>query len=255
MILRMNRRQVLIAAGAGLLKGQTTEFEVASIKPSDPNSRGMRMRSDRGRFTGSGLTVEFLIQSAYEVRNFQIQGAPGWIKTERYDIAAKGGDEKEDDVAPMLQSLLANRFHMAFHRATKELPVYSLVVAKGGPKMKENTSADDAPENGPRMSVGRGRFSAQKFKIEGLVTSLSQQLGRKVIDKTELTGSYDFKLEWTPDEAQPGMPKEQPGTIQIENSGPSIFTALQEQLGLKLESAKGPVDILVIDRVEQPTEN
>jgi bla regulator protein BlaR1 len=249
----MNRRQVLMAAGALVLKGQNAEFEVASIKPSDPKGRGMRLQMDRGRMTGSGLTVKFLIQTAYDVRGFQIQGGPGWIDSERYDIIAKG-DEKNEDLGPMVQALLADRFKMVLHRETKELPVYALVVAKGGSKMTLNTSPADDPEKGTRMSVSRGRFEFRKGEMAELTVRLSQQLGRKVIDRTELTGGYDFKLEWTPDEAQPGMMKE-PGTIQIEGGGPSIFTALQEQLGLKLESTKGPVEILAIDRVERPSEN
>jgi bla regulator protein BlaR1 len=228
-------------------------FEVASIKPSDPAARGTRVQLDRGRFTGSNLTVKFLMQYSYEVRDFQIQGGPGWIGTEGYDISAKGGgDAKGDDLKPMVQALLADRFKLALHRSTKELPIYALVVAKGGPKMKISARAGD--ERGSGMRIGRGQLEVQQVKMAELATQLARTLGRSVIDRTELTGEYDFKLEWTPDEAQPGIAKE-PGTIQMEGAGPSIFTALQEQLGLKLESTKGPVEILVVDRAERPSAN
>ncbi|MGA3187847.1 MAG: TIGR03435 family protein [Bryobacteraceae bacterium] len=249
--MNLGRRQVLaMAAGSLVLQGQ--EFEVASIKPSDPAARGTRVQLERGRFTGSNLTVKFLIQFSYEVREFQIQGGPGWIGTQGYDITAKGGgDATEEDVPPMMQALLKERFKLVLHRATKELPIYALVAAKGGPKMKASASSG---EKGVSMRTRRGLIEVQQITMAELATQLARILGRSVVDRTELAGEYDFKLEWTPDEAEPGGARE-PGTIQVEGTGPSIFTALQEQLGLKLESTKGPVEILVIERVEKASEN
>jgi len=164
----------------------------------------------------------------------------------------------------MMQGLLKDRFKLAFHRETKELPTYSLVVAKGGPKLKAAEIIDGGGEGGSGgggrgrqiRTMGRGRFEASGVPVSALANHLSQVLGRSVIDKTELTGDYDFKLEWTPDERQGGMMKGPGGesAAASDNPGASIFTALQE-LGLKLESTKGPVDIFVIERAEKASEN
>ncbi len=256
----MNRRQLLaMAAGSLVLKGQTPapkEFVAASIKPSAPGGRGFRMQiAPGGRVMASGVTASLLMQQAYEVREFQIQGAPGWMASDRYDITtvAEGGTQP-DDLRPMMQALLADRFKLAMHRETKELPVFALVAAKGGPKFHASASGGDGPGNGRMMRMGRGQIELQHGTMGFFANELARQLGRTVIDKTELGGEYDIKLEWTPDEATPGPPTgERP--VPADAPGPSIFTALQEQLGLKLESTKGPVEILVIDRVEKPTEN
>jgi bla regulator protein BlaR1 len=238
-------------------KTATPKFEVASIKPADPSVRGFRIQTDPGgRYIATGVTVKFLIAQAYGVRDFQVSAAPGWTDSVRYDINAKGEDgiqDKPGQMDLMLQDLLADRFHLKLNRETKEMPIYALVAAKAGSKLKESTKGED--ERGMRM--GRGRVEAQSAPIAMLAIQLSQQLGRLVLDKTGLTGNYDFKLEWTPDlgQQQPGA-KEIAGTETAPpDSGPTIFTALQEQLGLKLESTKGPVEMLVIDRVEKPTEN
>jgi uncharacterized protein (TIGR03435 family) len=153
----------------------------------------------------------------------------------------------------MLQDLLADRFHLKLTREAKEMPIFALVLAKSGAKLKESTVGED----GRRMQTGRGRIEVQGIDMASLANMLSQQLGRTVVDKTGLTGNYDFKLEWTPDLGQPQGPKEIGGaeTAPPDSLGPTIFTALQEQLGLKLESTKGPVEILVIERVEKPSEN
>lgn len=256
----MDRRQLLaMAAGALALKAQTAvpkEFEAASIKPSAPGGGGFRMQfSPGGRVMASGVTASILMQQAYGVREFQIQGAPGWMASERYDITtvAEGGTQP-DDLRPMMQALLADRFKLAMHRETKELPVFALVAAKGGPKFHASASGGDGPENRHRMRMGRGQIELQRETMAFFANELARQLGRTVIDKTELTGEYDLKLDWTPDEAQPGPPTSERPT-SADAPDPSIFTALQEQLGLKLESTKEPVEILTIDRVEKPTEN
>jgi uncharacterized protein (TIGR03435 family) len=264
----MNRRQMMvIAAGAAVVRGQ--EFEAASIKPSAPGEMG-RMRvgismMPGGRISMSGVTVRLLIQQAYGVRDFQIVGGPDWMRSERYDITAKPEDAaSQDQVKIMIQSLLKSRFQLQFHRETKELPTYALVVAKGGPKLKavETSAGDDegggrGGGRGQMRMMGRGHFEANGVGISVLVNQLSNALARSVIDKTELTGEYDFKRDWTPDQSQ-GGPAGAPGgdgPAASDNSGVSIFTALQDQLGLKLESTKGPVEILVIEKAEKASEN
>jgi len=152
----------------------------------------------------------------------------------------------------MFQSLLADRFKLVLHHDTKELPVYALVIGKNGIKFKESTG--DAQQR--RIMMGRGRINGEAMSMDMLVNQLGNQLGRTVIDKTGLKGPYQINLEWTPEQAQSiGGPDGGGEGRASSDTGPTIFTALQEQLGLKLESQKGPVDILVIDKIEKPSEN
>jgi bla regulator protein blaR1 len=254
-------------------------FEVATIKPSDPSNPRMGIQiAPGGRFTTSGITLKFLIGFAYDVRDFQVSGGPGWVNSDKYDIVAKAADEPDagelrkltDDQGKAfekrlrlrVQALLADRFQLKIQRTTKELPVYALLVAKSGSKLQETQAAADGKRfNGMRM--GRGELTAQGAPIKFLTQTLSQQLGRPVLDQTGLTGKYDFKLAWSPDPSEAGNAFGKPGPggdggngpPPPDPNGPSIFTAVQEQLGLKLESQKGPVEILVIDKVEKPSEN
>jgi uncharacterized protein (TIGR03435 family) len=255
---------LMVAVGCFWLKGQ--EFEAASIKPSAPMGSGMvRMGVQMlpgGRISMSSVTVKTLIQQAYGVRDFQIVGGPEWLGSARYDITAKPeGAATPDQVKVMIQALLADRFKLQFHRETKELPTYALVVAKGGPKFHESEVVEgpDKPK-GTRMSMnGRGQFNLERAPVVALANQLAQVLGRSVIDKTGLTGNYDFELKWTPDASAPGMMRVAGGDGPPPSSdavaGTSIFTALQDQLGLKLESTKGPVEILVVERAEKASEN
>lgn len=263
----LGRRELLMmAAGSLVLKGQ--EFEAASIKPSAPMNAGMiRMGVEflpGGRVSMGGVTVKVLIQQAYGVRDFQIVGGPSWIGSDRYDITAKPeGATDQDHVKLMMQALLKDRFKLQFHRETKELPTYALAVAKGGAKFlatKHAPMEDDGADKpkGTRMRMmGRGKIDIQSAPVVALANYLGQVLGRSVIDKTELKGNYDFTLEFTPEPGGPGMIKEGGGgNTPVEDSqAVSVFTALQDQLGLKLEASKGPVDILMIEGVEKPSEN
>jgi len=162
--------------------------------------------------------------------------------------------------------LLADRFQLTLHRETKEQSVYALLVAKNGPKLQESQTKDGQAKEGtgprgPMMRMGRGELSGQGVALDMLTRTLSSQLGRTVIDRTGLKGNFDFKLTWTPDPGQSagppggGPPPGADAPPPPDPNGPSIFTALQEQLGLRLESQKGPVEMLVIDRVEKPSEN
>jgi uncharacterized protein (TIGR03435 family) len=234
------------------------EFEVASIKPSNasgPMSRGVRVQmAPGGRLNESNITVKFLIQQAYNVKDFQISGGPAWINSERYDLVAKADGDvgRMDQIRPLIQKLLADRFQLTIHRDTKELPIYALVVGKNGPKLKE--SAANNP--GPQIRVNRGLIDGQGMGMDMLANQLSVPLGRTVLDKTGLKGQYDIKLEFTPEDGPGHGPGDGPEAAPPpDTAGPSIFTALQEQLGLKLETSKGPVQIIIIDRVEKPTEN
>jgi uncharacterized protein (TIGR03435 family) len=238
----MGRLLTLIAVCAAALWGQAPkEFEVASIRPSAPQPAGqmsMGMSIDKGMLRATGMTAKFLIEQAYDVRDFQVTGGPSWLNSQQYDVNAKiEGEATNEQLRVMMQALLAERFQLQVHREKKEMPCYALVVAKGGSKLK-------APEgkNG-RMSMARGRFDGEGLSVDAIAHAVEQVLGRAVIDQTGLKGTFDFKLEWTPDEAR------------TESEGSSLFTALQEQLGLKLESTRGPVEILVVDRIVKASEN
>ncbi|SPE29551.1 conserved exported hypothetical protein [Candidatus Sulfopaludibacter sp. SbA3] len=246
MTIRVALAAVLIAGA----QGQT--FEVASVKPSSPDSRGMNISTDPGRFTAFNATLKFLVQAAYHVREDQVSGGPKWFDSARYDVVAKlPAGTNEEDYRPMLQALLADRFQLTLRRETRTRPAYELTIAKGGLKIKEADSAS-GPSKGVR--TGRGKISASQISMAQLAGVLSNALAASVQDMTRLSGLFDVQLEWTPDERdavimKPGAPPEAPRPPS-DGSGPSLFVALTEQLGLKLEAHTAPVEILIIDRAE-----
>jgi len=220
------------------------------------------------------FSLRLLIQFAHGVKDFQISGDPPWIGSDHYDIQAKaeGNASVKQMEGPMLQALLADRFQLTLHRETRQLPVYELTVVKGGVKLQLTRQGDctpysvDSPPPPPTAGASRPIFCGYprmgsdglNRTLEGagvsmavLAANLSRsELHRKILDRTGLTGTFDVYLKWTID--SPAGPAS-PG-ISDDPTGPSVFTALQE-LGLKLESAKGPVEVLVIDRVEKPSAN
>ena len=266
-------------------------FEVASVKPNRSGEPRVMIRSEPGgRFTATNVPLRVLIRNAYGItEDSRIVDAPGWVGSERFDIVAKASSEVPSlipggAVGPMnlmLQALLEDRFRLGVHRETRELPLYVLSIAAAdrrlGPRLTRTTVdcvailAKLYPPNGPAAppppfvpgqpppcgsTGGPGQVLAQGMTIAQLASNLSGRVNRVVVDKTGLTGNFDINLEWMPDQFQgagplgalPGAPPSLP-----DGAGPSIYTALQEQLGLKLDSTKGPADVLVIDRVEQPT--
>jgi bla regulator protein blaR1 len=259
-------------------------FEVTSIKPNKAGDLRTWVELQPGRFSASGITATRLIAFAYNVKVFQVSGGPGWVSSDRYDIEAKEPDsvaeelpklsieERSARLKSMLQSLLADRFALKVNHTTKEFPGYALVVAKDGPKLHAATHGDTydngmkTPDGRPvgrggLALVGRGDLEGQGVPWNQFVFALSQELGRTVVDQTGLKGDYDVQLKWTPDsissspiaEPPPGGGAEpQPPP---ESTGPSIFTAVQEQLGLKLESTKVPTEVLAIDHIERPSAN
>jgi uncharacterized protein (TIGR03435 family) len=272
---------VLFAACAALCQAQTgtpkPAFEVVSIKPGDPANSFFEQIgvSPGGGLNARNVTVRSLIRQAYDVRDFQVSGGLGWLDTQRYDIIAKGDGTgvSDDEMGKMpddqrkafeaqfllkLQMLLADRFQLKVHRETKEGPIYALIVAKGGPKIK---SARGEPGLG-RLTVRKGDagqtvITGNSVPMTALASSLSSRVGRTVVEMTNLKGDYDFKMSFTPDMGPlPGSSADgtdQPARLDI--GGPSIFTALQEQLGLRLEARKGPVEVVVIDSVQKASEN
>ncbi len=237
-------------------------FEVASVKPGDPNERRVSLFiQPGGKLSTTNASLQMLIGFAYDVRDHQISGGPNWRDSEKFNIEAKApgtikipqGPEGAAELRLMLQSLLAERFKLVVHRETREQQVYNLLVDKGGPKMKDSNVA---PGQQQGLRGGRGEITGMAAPVPLLINFLSQQLGRSVIDQTGLTGKYDFTLKWTPDPGTAAGPRAGDDTApSVDTSGPSIFTALQTDLGLKLQSAKGPVEMLVIDSVEKPDAN
>jgi uncharacterized protein (TIGR03435 family) len=239
---------------------QTTApaFDVVSIKPYKSSSPHSEIHRTSELFSALNLSIKTLIMIAYDLKTEdQISAMPGWGNSAHYDIEAKADAEtmaalkampeeaREQASDTMLQAMLADRFQLKVHHETRELPTYSLVVAKGGLKLKQ---VDRAVENDGSMYVNRQDLTATGISISRLCGFLSQQSHRKVEDKTGLLGRYDLTLKWAPDEI--AGQQDANGDVM-----PSLFTALQEQLGLKVESTKGPVDTIVIDHVEQPTDN
>lgn len=252
------------------------EFEVASIKPNTSASTTMKFPfPSGGRFTGTNLTLKTLISFAYKVQGFEVSGGPGWIGSDRYDVTAKAAESNIglEQYRLMLQSLLEGRFQLAVHRETKEMPVYAVLPGKGGPRLPEAdprgcvTPGPDSPPPGPGQIACGGFFTGpfsldgRKMAMQQFVDALSIVLGRRVVDKTGFPGTFDIHLEFSPegtalDRRGPGDVESPANAANPDTSRPSIFTALQEQLGLKLESQKGPADVLVIDHLERaPTEN
>jgi uncharacterized protein (TIGR03435 family) len=223
-------------------------FEVASIKPASSGRPGMSIQTDPGRFKAINATVSFLIQYAYNIRDFQLSGGPAWMGSDTFDVDATAENADYRQFPVMVRSLLADRFQLKFHQETRTLPVYDLVVAKDGPKFKP--APETATDSTRRSS---GQITMSKGTVAALASALSNILGRKVIDKTGLTGDYDMTLKWTPDDYQP--PPLRPNGPPPDPNSPSIFTALQEQLGLKLESSRGPVEVIVVDSVHKPSVN
>ena len=293
---------VVLLAGRGLgaqapeapaTSSQPT-FEAASVKAnkSGPGPIGLNFQPG-GRFRATNVTLKMLIGAAYgtpqPLPDFQLEGGPKWMDSDRFDVIAKApGDPKPGPNGPppemflMIRSMLEERFHLAVHFETKDMPIYALVLARAdgklGQRMKPSTTdcaalmasmrarggppAPPAPGERPPcgMRMFPGNVSAGSMTMTQIVNALARMpgLNRTVVDRTGLAGAYDFDLTFTPDQMPQGRGDAPPGAPPIpaiDPNGPSLFTALQEQLGLKLEPARAPVNVLVIDRAEQPTDD
>ncbi len=239
-------------------------FEVSSVKPSDPNSNGGFYGFQLSGVEIKNGTLKGMIETAYDARQFQIIGGPGWIETDRYDVLTKLSPEDEKTLPPAgperntqlrlrMRAVLAERFQLKIHMETREQLVYSLVIGKNGSKMKEV----DPSLGSYGISSNCGVMKGTRTKISNLAIVLSRELRHPVIDHTNLTGLYDFEMAYAP-ETGCGSPQANAGSTTTEAAPlerASVFTAIQEQLGLKLESTKGPVQVIVIDRVEKPDPN
>jgi uncharacterized protein (TIGR03435 family) len=233
-------------------------FEVATIKPSKPDEPGKLFGWRGDRFKGINLTLGDLIGFAYDVQSKQIVGAQDWMDTVKFDIDAQPdtpGSPSRQQLKTMVQKLLADRFQLKFHRDKKELSAYVLSVAKSGPKMKKS---DSDPQGLPGLFFRELGVLTVRNATMADFSQLMQSavLDRPVVDQTGLDGKWDFLLKWTPDESQfSGMGVKVPPPSNAADAPPPLFTAIQEQIGLKLEAAKAPVEVLVLDHVEKPSAN
>jgi len=242
----------MLAFVCGLLFAQTPEISLVSIKPSDPGINAMGNSFPPGRFTLTGYSLMSLIESAYSVKEYQVLDAPGWMSSERWTLIGELTQPvRMFTYLQLLQPVLAERYHLKIRHETRMMPIYSLVVAKGGPKLKP-------VEEGAKQGAQYGNMIVdKKFEISRLAPMLSLLLNMPVIDKTGLTGEYDMDLKWSPDPARLAFgdvrdPAELPAP---DPTRPEIFTAIKEQLGLELKAEKGPVDVIVIEHAERPTPN
>jgi uncharacterized protein (TIGR03435 family) len=244
---------------------QQPSFEVASIRVHDPNDSKERDNYQAypgGRFTSSNASLWMLIHYAFQLQPYQITGIPGWIKSEHYDVDAKPAEAHSnfDDIPLMLQGVLGDRFQLKYHWETREQPVYDLVVMKPG-KLRASILKGDCPpylsnpEWPPKdapcggLANSPGHTKGYNLTASDLAGSLSWLLSKHVSDKTNLAGRYDVELRWTPESI------EMRSDASSEQDDPNIFTAIQEQLGLKLKPARGPVRVFVIDHVEKLSGN
>lgn len=257
-------------------------FEAASVKPNRSATPGMEIRvTPDGSFVATNAPVRALIRDAYRVRDYQMIDVPGWVDSDRFDVIARTSQgTTPEQLQPMLQALLKERFGLAARHESREMPVYEVSVARAdgrlGSRLQPAAGATAAycasqrlpvasrPAADPSMRrcgmlASLGSISGGDVALAPLFTFLSQQVGRSVLDRTALSGTFDFDLRWTPDQfaGRQGGPD---GTISfngssIDPNGPTLFTALQEQLGLKVDSQRGAVDVLVVERIERPTED
>lgn len=263
------------AAGLAQTSAERPKFEVVSIRPTDPNGpEGIRMRQISGgvlNVEGYGLPI--LVELAFGVKPYQITGAPGWVKSARYDINAKAtAPVSAKEMWPMMLPVLEERFQLQVHREKKEMPVYKLSVAKSGKLADPQANCFDPsgplpplvrPQPGQRplplcdsilppiSDAASATLRGTKIRMATLVSALTDLLGRPVVDGTGFTGTFDLELKFDRDESA-GLPQRSANTVP---TAPNIFTALQEQLGLKLDSGRDAVEVIVIDRIERPSEN
>ncbi len=233
-------------------------FEVATIKPSDPSRPGRLFRIQPAHFSTINTTLNDLIGFAYGIHARQVTGAPDWVGTEKYDVDGKPDGEGQPNDAQwktMIEKLIADRFQLKFHHEKKELSVYALIVAKGGPKI---TKCDGDPNGPPALLFrGLGKLPVRNATMADFVSVMQRAvLDRPVVDQTGIEGRYDFVLDWTPDETQfaslGGVP---PGLGDKADAPPDLFTAIQQQAGLKLEPTKAMVGVMAVDRVAKPSAN
>jgi uncharacterized protein (TIGR03435 family) len=247
--------RTLIAACIAFVSMHGQSFDVASVRPHDPANKTFVVHMPTaGHFTAEGAPVNLLVMLAYGLQESQIAGGPGWFAIEKWDIDAKCDDERHsgDETKRMLQHLLEERFSLKIHRDAQPRPVYIVKVAKGGPKFKPSK------KNATNISSSSNSIALERGSIAEMTGVLATAVGRPVVDHTELTGLFDLSVVW--DDApvsDGGLPGTKGSDAQEGPAGEhgSIFTAVQEQLGLRLEPSRAAVEVVVVDGVQRPAPN
>jgi uncharacterized protein (TIGR03435 family) len=240
---------LLLATVRVVAQTAAPSFEAASVKPGKANDDSSSWNSRPGYLVMRNQTLNALIRIAYDLKADQVTGGPKWLDSDRFDVEARAaGPAKDPELLAMLQTVLAERFQLKIHRDTKLVPGYAMVVAKGGLKVRP-VEADGRP----RMNWGRGRIIAERATMKRLAEALARMLGSPVVDTTGIPGEFSFKLEWAPENSpSTSLAGAAPTEAPI---GASLFTVLQQDLGIRLEPRKAPIEVLVIERAEKPTEN
>ena len=222
-------------------------FEVATIRPSDPNATGGWAFPGDGRHVSCvNASVATILSVAYGIHVKQVVDGPEWVRTDHYDIhgVANVGAPSLAEMQEMYRKLLEERFHLVFHRERREMPIYAVRVANGGPKLAAAKPGEHL-NTGNRGSGGQRTLKFTNMPMSAFALNMNLYLDRPVVDQTGLTGAYDFTLTWTYDDTR----------LSDTNAAPSLFTAVKDQLGLRLDAVKGPAEVLVIDQIERPSEN
>ncbi|MEZ2347285.1 TIGR03435 family protein [Terriglobus sp. RCC_193] len=245
---------IVMAAGVAAAQSPATSFEVATIKPVDPGpkaGRFLRMENDH-RFVATNFTLKLLIAAAYDLNPRTISGGPGWVDADKFTIEAlTPGDKRpdHDQQMLMLRTLLHDRFHLAFHRVSKVFSIYEITVAKGGIQFDTTGAPNRDPMVTSVVYPDHLEMPARNASMDDLARVMQRAiLDRPVVNKTGLTGHYDFALDWAPDETQFG------GAIPTpqDSKSPPLLVAMREQLGLEMKATRGPIDTLVIDKADKP---
>jgi len=241
--------------------GQTIapKYDVSAIKPNADSNFHFAFRIERdGALYATGITLRRLMMTAYNVQGFRLIGGPGWVSSRRWDLQAKPSRAASDNqIRPMLRTLLEDRFRLRVHSETRNMPIYELIAGRRGSKLQKVEDSESKPD----IQTGNGLIRFTKATVTTFASQLSYALARPVIDKTGISGEFRFELKWTPVPGEDGGPASSglpPGTPDQPVStpdGPSIFTAIEEQLGLRLKPGRGPVEVVVIDTAEMPTAN
>ena len=241
-------------------------FDVVSIRQHRSVDVDVSFQTPEDGVSMSNIPMKMLLHEAFGMENDRIFGAPDWVKTTRYDIEAKVAApdipalEKltTEQRRLMICELLQDRFGLKFHHEQKEIPVYALVIAKGGSKLKQSSGLDDHGNKVPSSMhfYGNATLESRGTALSFLLDLLSHELNRSVLDMTGLTGNFDYTLQWTPEDNAASMGLEPKDHRPRSNQeGPTLFTALNEQLGLKLEARKMPGDVIIVDNLDQPSAN
>jgi len=223
-------------------------FEAASIKPASRNATDFGVDTDPGLLRVEAQTLHDMVRIAYGLNDSQVTGGPKWAESDRFDVIGRANGRAGDkELLAMFQTLLADRFKLVIHRETRTVPGFALLVAKGGVKMQKSESAESNSRG------GRGRIDAQGYSMQQLAERLTRVVRAPVEDATETTGAFNFTLNWSPEDraARPQAADRPPG----ESNAPSIFTALEEQLGVRLEARKVTIEFIIVDSAEKPGEN